>query len=303
MIIVDLSQIIIANCIVNNKELKKDPIETKNFIKHMAFTTLLSFKKKYSSEYGKMVLACDSKSYWRRDYFPAYKGHRKHSRDADTLNWDLIFESITEIKNDLRANFPYIVLEVDGAEADDIIACMTKYLQTNETVQEGLFDGEAQKIMILSSDGDFVQLQKYPTVKQWSPLQKKLVKPKGKVETYIMEHVCTGDSGDNIPNILTNDQWAIDRSKNDEATRQTPMRKNRLAEFVKDGINACKTTDEKRNFIRNQTLIDFDKIPDTIYSNIIDEYVNYKIKGSAMKLMSYFSKNRMALLFASIGDF
>lgn len=303
MIQVDLSQTIIANCIVHNKELKVSSAEAKNFIKHMTFNTLLSYKKKYGRDYGNLLLACDSKSYWRKEYFPSYKGHRKHNRETDSINWELIFESISEIKSDLMEYFPYVLLEVDGAEADDIIASMTKYLQTNETTSIGLFDNEPQNILICSSDGDFVQLQKYKNVQQWSNLQKKMIKPKCSIHDYLIEHICTGDTGDGIPNILTPDQWSIDRMNNEKPIRQTPFKKTRLSKFLSLGKDACESDEEKRNWIRNQTLIDFDCIPQSIYNSIIDSYHKYKIKGNKMKLMNYFSKNKMKLLFAEINSF
>ncbi len=303
MIIVDLSQTIISNCIVNINELKTDDASAKNFIKHLAYSSFLSYKKHYGKEYGKILLACDSTDYWRRDYFPAYKGHRKHSHDADNINWDVIYEAINEIKKDLREHFPYKVIEVNGAEADDVIACICKHLQNNDTTSDGLFEGEPQKILILSSDGDFIQLQKYPNVKQWSPIQKKFVTPKGKVQDYIVEHICTGDSGDNVPNILTSDQWAIDRANNLKPTRQKSMYKERIANFIKNGIDECSNEEEKRNFIRNQTLVDFEQIPKDIYDSVVKEYESQNPKGNSMKLMMYFSKNRMPLLFSSSGDF
>lgn len=303
-LLIDLTQTIIANVVVHFRDdLKKDPKDAKNLIKHSLFNTLLSYKKNYGKEYGELVLACDSKKYWRRDYFPAYKGHRKHDREASDMNWDVVFETINEIKSDLREYFNYKVIEVEGAEADDVIACITKYLQDNELVQEGLFDGEPQKVLVCSADTDFVQLQKYKGVKQWSSIQKKWVKPKVSIPQFIMEHVCTGDSGDNIPNILTPDTWAIDRSNGDEAIRQTPMRKQRLSKFVENGIAECNTNEERRNFIRNQTLIDFDKIPDRIYNSIIDEYKNYKSMGNKTKLLQYFTQNKMKMLFAEIANF
>jgi hypothetical protein len=295
VILVDLSQTIIANCAIHK-------LADKNLIKHSAFSSLLSYKKQYEKKYGKLVLACDSKKYWRRDYFPAYKGHRKHSRDSSDLDWNAIFEAITEIKQDLYDNFPYKILEIEGAEADDIIATLAKYTQIEELIQDGLFDAEPQPTIIISSDGDYVQLQKYKNISQWSPLQKKLVKPKVRVNQYIIEHIVTGDAGDNVPNVLTSDQWAIDRTNND-STRQKPMKAAVLDSFIKLGIDGCQTEEIKRNYIRNRTLIDFDYIPEDLETKIIQSYINYDGKGNKMKLMSFFTKNKMKLLFAELNNF
>jgi 5'-3' exonuclease len=51
---------------------------------------------------------------------------------------------------------------VENSEADDIIAILVK-LQ------------EEQKYLIVSGDKDFVQLQHYGNVQQWSPLLKNFI--------------------------------------------------------------------------------------------------------------------------------
>ena len=295
MILIDLTQIIIASCVVHK-------LEDVNLIKHSAFSSILSYKKQYEKKYGKIVLACDSKSYWRRDYFPAYKGQRKHSRESSSLNWDVIFKAIDEIKQDLRDYFPYKLLQIDGAEADDVIATMAKYTQVEELVQEGLFDGEPQPTIIISADQDFVQLQKYKNINQFSPMQKKIVKCKGHPETYLLEHIIGGDGGDNVPNVLTSDQWAIDRMNNEEEkSRQKPIKKTFIDNFT---LEQLKDNDElARNYARNKTLIDFDCIPNKVQDAIINAYINYEQKGNKTRLMNYFLKNKMKLLFAEINSF
>jgi hypothetical protein len=304
MILVDLTQVLISNCVVSlAQDLKKsdDPV---NLIKHTSLSTLLSYKKKYGKEYGDMLLACDGNSYWRKDYFPAYKGQRKHGRADSSLDWDIVFKAINEIKIELRENFRFKIIEHPKAEADDIIAVMTKWLQENELVTEGLFDSETQKILILSADGDFVQLQKYKNVRQWSPMQKKFVLAKMKPQEYINEHICEGDNGDNIPGVLTGDDWAKNRADNiDDKVRATPIKKARKEAFRLNGIDECKTDDERRNWQRNQKLIDFDCIPDDLSSQIINQYNKYEVQGNRTKIMNYLMKNRMKLLLESIGDF
>jgi hypothetical protein len=302
MILVDLSQTIISNIIVHFKnELKKNSPDAKRLIKHSTLNTLLSYKKKYGAEFGELVLACDGKSYWRRDFFPAYKGHRKHAREESDMDWGLVFETINELKEDIREYFKFKVIEVDGAEADDVIACLVKYSQDNELVQEGLFDGEPQKILICSADQDFVQLQKYPNVKQYSIIQKKWLK-ESNVTKFLVEHVCHGDDSDNIPNILTPDSWAITRSKGEKPPRANSVKKTFIDDFkLIDFDNADEKI--KRNYIRNRTLIDFDFIPSNIYNSVIAKYQGYESKGNKTKLMSYFMSNGMKLLFAEINNF
>lgn len=304
MILIDLSQVILSGIIVNlSNELKRPGVDAKGMIKHMVISTLVSFKQKFGDEYGEMVLCADSRHYWRKDHFPWYKGHRKHAREKSDLDFQLIYETLDEMKAELKEHFPWVLLEVQNAEADDLVACMSKYLQTNETIRQGVYDDEPQPILIISSDGDFGQLQKYPTVSQWNPQHKKWVKVSNAAD-FLIEHICEGDAGDNVPNILTSDQWAKDRASNAEAkVRQTPFRKARFDEFYEKGIEACKSEAERINWSRNKTLVDLDCIPDALYNTIIDTYKTYEKKGSKKTVMNYLIVNRMKKLFENLGAF
>ena len=98
----------------------------------------------------------DSRHYWRRDFFPEYKANRRKGRKESSLDWDAIFECLNAIKEEIRINMPYKFLEVYGAEADDIIATICSEY--------------AEEIMIISGDKDFIQLQRFPNVKQYDQL-------------------------------------------------------------------------------------------------------------------------------------
>ncbi len=285
------------------RELTKPNADSGDLIRHMVFATLLSYKKKFGKQYGEMILCADGQNYWRKEYFPYYKGHRKHDRDKSALDWSSVFETIQEIKKELIEYFPYPLIEVEGAEGDDVIAILTKWLQENQLKQDGLFGDEPSPILILGADGDYVQLQKYKNVRQYSPLTKKDVKTKN-VHEFLIEHICTGDGTDNVPNILTSDEWAKRRSENaDEKIRQTPFQKKLFKDFYDKGIGACQNEIIKANYVRNQTLINFDFIPEAINKSVVDTYVNYEKKGSKMKLMGYFTKHRMKQLFSEVNNF
>ena len=58
---------------------------------------------------------------------------------------------------------------MEGCEADDVIGALV-----HNTQEFGNFE----PIMIISSDKDFIQLQKFSNVKQFSPLQKKFLQAK-----------------------------------------------------------------------------------------------------------------------------
>lgn len=299
MIIVDYSQCAVAAVFAFQKELKNGE-EPRNIIRHAVLSTLKSYKKKYGAEYGEMVIACDARNYWRKEVFQFYKAGRKEARDKSDLDWSLIFDIISEIKNDLIEHFPYKVILVDKAEGDDIVAVLTKWLQDNELVQQGIVE-EAQPILIISSDKDFKQLQEFRNVRQWSPLLKKFVSASFKeINEFRIEHIVKGDVGDSIPSILCKDDFFVNK---DTYGRAPPISKKRLEKFYENGIDECKTEEEKRNWHRNYQLVSFDAIPKEIYDQIIDAYINSKPKGDKMSVMNYLIKNKCRLLLNEIEEF
>ena len=185
MILIDLNQVLISNLmqqIGSNPKVKLD----EDLIRHMVLNSLRSYVKQFKQKYGEIVVCCDSRKYWRRDVFPFYKSNRKKDREKSDFDWNLIFETLGTIRQELKENFPYRVLEVDGAEADDIIAVLSARAAPNE------------QVLILSSDKDFVQLQKYQNVVQYSPILKRYVEA-GDPHLYVKEHIIRGDRGDGAP--------------------------------------------------------------------------------------------------------
>ena len=297
MILVDYSQVALASILTFQRELKGTESEVKNLIRHVTLSTIKSYKKKYGKEYGELVVCCDGRKYWRKDAFEHYKGSRKKNRDASDLDWKLIFDTLSEMREDIAKHFPWRVIHVDRAEADDVIAVMSKWLQDNQLVQEGLVE-ETQKVLILSSDKDFKQLQLYPTVKQWSPMQKKYITAsKQEIRDFMIEHIVKGDTGDGVPNILSKDDVFM------IGERQKPMSAKRLAEFIDKGFDACKNDDERRNWHRNATLVDFKFIPEDVQKSIVDAYLSNKPNGDKMSIMNYLMEHRCRLLLDEIEDF
>ena len=142
----------------------KKPVE-EDLVRHMILNVIRTYVKKFKMTHGpEIVIACDNRNYWRRDLFPQYKASRKKNRDASGHDWGSIFEVLGKIKQELKDSSPYKVIDVDSAEADDIIAVLAMRQSAHE------------KVMILSSDKDFAQLQKYPNIEQYSPILKKFIK-------------------------------------------------------------------------------------------------------------------------------
>ena len=291
MILMDYSQLALGATLSFKDDIKRgSEKDVQDLIRHVAISSIKQYKKRFGKEYGKVILACDGRNYWRKHFFPQYKASRKKNRDASDLNWTLVFDTLNLIREEIKENFPYTVLHVDRCEADDIIATLVKSTQEF---------GQHEPVMIVSSDGDFKQLQKYDNVKQFSPIQKKAVScSTSELRTNLIEHIVKGDSGDGIPNILSQDDCFILEQ------RQSPVSSKRLAEFFEDGFDACKNDVERRNWHRNQTLVDFDYIPEDITKSILAEYeLNKNPKGDRMSVYNYLVANRCRNLLNEIEEF
>ena len=295
MILVDFNQTLISNLmsqIGSNPNAELD----ENLIRHMVLSSILSYKQKFSTAYGELIFCTDDKRYWRKTVFPFYKANRKKMRDSSKFDWQLIFNTLNKIRDELKTQFPYRVIQADGAEADDVIGTLVKYSQTNELQQNGL-DSEPQKVLIISGDKDFFQLQKYKNVTQFSPIQKKFVRSDDPKKV-LLEHIMRGDSGDGIPNILSPDAVFIT-----DGIRQTPIRSTKVQEWItlEDPEKYC-DDNMLRNYSRNRILIDLDYIPNEIQEKIVTLYKEGPV-GSRKNLLNYFIENRLKYLLDSISEF
>lgn len=293
MIVVDYNQTAISSLMANLAG-RRDVEVNIPLVRHMIINALRSYRKKFGPEFGDMVIACDNRHYWRRQYFPNYKANRKKSRDDSGFDWNSIFEALHLVRAELSEHFPYPVIDVDGAEADDVIAVLAEYSQTMNT--DGLLPS-AEPFLVLSGDHDFNQLQKWSNVKQYAPVQKKFIKLTETPEAVLMEHIIMGDKGDGVPNILSCDDTFIN------GDRQRPIRKDKLAEWKTQKPEDFITSDEMwRNFQRNRELVDLSRIPEDIKESIIDSYEKQK-GGDRSGLLNYFIANRMTQLIELVDEF
>ena len=256
----------------------------------MILNSIRMYNKKYRAEYGQMVICADGMNTWRKSFFPEYKAHRKKKRaETDsTMDWNEVFRILNLVREELKDNFPYKVVHMEGAEADDIIGALVQNTQEF---------GNHEPVMIISSDKDFIQLHKYSNVKQFSPIQKKAVSDKNP-RTYCFEHICRGDKGDGIPNILSPDNSFVDE------IRQSPMTQKKIAYWLEnsDKPQEGMTTEEFRNYQRNKKLIDLEEIPFDLSQTIINNFVEQK-PAMRMKVLNYLIKNRLKNLVECAEEF
>ena len=261
---------------------------SEDLVRHMVLNSLRGHNKKFRKEYGEMVIACDSKNVWRREVFPNYKAGRKATREKSEHDWDTIFSMLHTIKDEIRSFLPYKVIELETAEADDIIATLVKRTQ-NE-----VGPNHKKKILILSGDKDFIQLHG-PNVKQYNPVLNKFV-GKGEDPTiYIKEHILKGDRSDGIPNVLSDDNVFI------EGRRQRPLSKKKINEWVNE-VFMTFTEEEQKNYNRNRKLIDLNCIPQELEDKINNEFLNVKV-ASRDKILGYFINKRLKTLIEVIDEF
>ena len=279
MIILDMNQITLANVMMNFHMNKSDELE-EDMVRHMILNSIRMYRTMFKDEYGEIVLAYDSRHYWRRDIFPQYKQNRKKGRENDSKDWDSIFGLLNSMKSEFKEILPYKFLEVYGAEADDIIATLCKEYQD-------------QKTMIISGDKDFIQLQKYENVSQYSPILKKMVNGHNP-DTYIKTHILKGDSSDGVPNVLSPDHTFV------EGLRQRPLSKKKIEAWIKSETGM--SDEVKRNYQRNHKLINLDNTPDDLQKSILDTF-NEAPYGDRSKILTYFIENKLKELTDSIGDF
>ena len=120
MILVDYNQVMLASLfasIGNHHNVELD----ENLLRHMFLNSIRFNRKKFTEEFGEIVLCVDTRDVWRRDYFPYYKANRKKSRDESELDWTQLFGIMNTIRDELKEFFPYKVIHMDHLEADDII--------------------------------------------------------------------------------------------------------------------------------------------------------------------------------------
>ena len=281
MIIIDMNQIALASVMM---QLRMDETTevSEDMVRHMILNSIRNYVMQFKSDYvesdADVILAWDSKHYWRRDYYPQYKASRRKGRQESDLDWNEIFGVTNKIRDEIKENMPYKSVEVYGAEADDIIAIVSN---------------SYDKVMIISSDKDFIQLHT-DNVKQWSPVTKQEVNGHDP-DTYIKEHVLKGDSGDGVPNVLSPDHTFTD------GLRQKPLGKKRIEKMINENMNDW-SDEVKRNYQRNYKLINLKNIPKDIQSNIVDE-ISKSSCGDRSKLLNYFTVNKLKTLTENIGDF
>jgi 5'-3' exonuclease len=282
MIIIDFNQVCISNLMMQIGNHTNLAIE-EDLVRHMILNSLRLYNQKFGKIYGQIVIACDDKNYWRKEIFPYYKAGRKKSREQSDIDWPLVFETLNKIRDEVKQSLPYIVVQVDNCEADDIIA--TICLNTTEDV------------LILSADKDFIQLHSERVI-QFDPIRKRNVQVEDP-KLYLKELVIKGDSGDGIPNVMSSDNCFV------ESIRQRPINKQKLSMWLELSFDeiAQRYPETKQGIERNNKLINLNEIPERISSKIWDEYQKQIATPKKVNIIEYLQKHKLKVLMEHAGDF
>ena len=279
MILLDYSSIAMSSLMVQLDKYDDEP----EMIRHMIFNILRKQNVTHRDEFGEMIVCFDSKNNWRREVFPEYKASRRKGRKNSVHDWETIFKRLDEVHQEVKEYSPFRTIQVERCEADDIIGTLCEKHMTPDP------------ILIVSPDTDFIQLQRYPNVRQFSNLQKKWLEPKVDPITDLEEKVLRGDTGDGVPNVMSDDNVLIE-----EGLRQTPLNKRKVAQLLEDPESLGTTI--ARRIIRNRKMIDLRRTPDDLKDEIMTRYQDPP-KGSVNRLMTLFAKNQMKMMIESLSDF
>lgn len=293
MILLDLSQVMLSNILVQLGNHTNAKVE-ESMVRHMVLNSIRSYKMKYGDKYGELIIACDNKNYWRRELFPYYKANRKKNNEKSEFDWKSIFECLNNIRSEIKTHFPYRIIEIETAEADDVIGSLCRKFGTTEETWS-LENMNDKPILILSGDHDFIQLHIYNNVHQFDPVRKKTI-THNNPKRYLKEQILRGDVGDGIPNFLSPDNCLV------LGQRQKSIMTKKLDGWIDSDPETFCDQYSLRNYKRNEQLIDLHKIPDSIYTKVIESY-NEQAGKKPNDIVGYFMKHKLKILMESINEF
>lgn len=339
MVVVDFSHLSMRNLYVAISQARPSKVdgqyvtsEFMTFYKHLMFQSLRHISDKFHS-YGEIVLALDTTSNWRKEIYPQYKGHRKKDRDESDVDFSSFFEEVEKFIDVLREYFPYKVIRVERAEADDIVGVLCKKYAPYE------------KIIAVSSDKDFKQIIEYGA-ELYDPIKRQKIKMTvEELKEWKLIHILIGDDSDNIPHIKRGTQFTdtfLAYLKNNSIFIKDPeefnelsisddlygkfdiYKKNKKGEVLTE-LDIFKATpfgeagakkfitdirenlkENKifiQNFKRNKALVLFDSIPEDVSESILTTYQELEFLYDPNMILKYLTENSLTTHLMNITDF
>lgn len=229
-------------------EWSDDKIFMQRYVKRLR-ENLLEIMNMYSIDWDEVVFAIDAprSDIWRKHLLASYKESRsKESPRGKDMYGVLKFAKQTLI-DDLCRQYGSRKCQHDHAEADDIIAIMTKSYQTR-----------GESVVILTSDKDMIQLRD-KNVKVVDIQGSEIAEgDANQVALTLLEHVLLGDKSDDIPPIFRGcgKKTAAKLAADPEALK---------LKLEQDPAAAIQ-------FDLNSRLIDFKMIPEDIVNEVNQQF-------------------------------
>lgn len=300
MIVIDYSGVAIAAITGFKEDLHRDEAHVENLIRHVILSTIKNYKKKFKREFGsEVVIAVDVGPYWRKGIFEHYKAGRKKAKDDSDIPWDLVFKHMYATLEDIKLHFPWKVIAVKGAEADDVMAIMANTVAYNNQTKDLLDTGdEPEKTVIISSDKDLCQLMTHPNIRVWSPYKESFTKLDQSPAMFLRRLILTGDRGDGIPNVFSPADSFV------TGIRQKPATEKKMLPILeaKSMLDAAPDAAVRQRIAENARLISFAFIPSDLKCTIIEAY-DVKPKGNQMTILKYLASKSMKQMLDDVDQF
>ena len=264
-LLIDISPLAYRTLFANKEDFK---MLGENILRHNLLGSIFYYIDRFKPNKVFVCFECDGKN-WRKEKFDFYKAQRKEAREKQDVNWDEFYSFTSSFYNELKENFPFYVLKHDKLEADDIVSILVKKFLGNDNI-------------MITNDGDYKQLLKYPGVKFFDSMKgifNECDSPKKFLETKII----MGDRSDNIPPI---------RPRFGEKTAEKLIESEEIYKMLNEVDPDGQPCELKRNYDRNKLLIDLENTPrDLVESleNMVDEYQ----PPTSKYMVTYFRTKRL----------
>lgn len=111
-----------------------------------------------------IIVACDGRNSWRKDFELEYKANRKERREDSGIDWTDCFAKLGKMADELNNGINWHFIKVDRMEADDVMAVACRFYKD-------------QQVILVTHDKDLEQMWVYDNVRIFNTLKKEW-KPK-----------------------------------------------------------------------------------------------------------------------------
>lgn len=250
MIYVDFSHLLISCYFAQEREVGE--VTEGDFRKHVLHT-LFQVHNRFRHQFGELVVCCDGRRSWRYEVYPHYKAKRKIIRADDAVKWKEIDRMNRLFRDEMIEHSVFKVVCVPSAEGDDVIAVLAAH--------------NREPSVIVSEDGDFHQLHSLPYISQYSKRRDSVYRSEDPVYD-LKEKIIRGDRNDSIPNLHSKDTVFILNERQTMVSAKMFQHYHDNFFIGEGGIPEA----YKSHFDRNQTLINFENIPQHIRDAVLAEF-------------------------------